>query len=277
MLALILLACGGRHPVDSGGRFDPLAAAGCEAHFSLDLGRDGEPEELWTSTYGPTGGELERLLDLDADGGPDEAWTWTRDEQGQPLSWSVDADMDGAVDASLHYTWVEGRLTETGTDTNADGVIDQLETRTYDAEARLMLLETDFQADGRPEEVCTYTWAQASEPGSAWIAEAPCEAEGRVVNVRTLQLDEALRVTRERRDINEGDLVEDSRQAWNSEGLISGGSYTLSRRGEQSDAWVETYWYSPEGLLLAVVRSWSVADGGSSDLEEETSVSWSCP
>ncbi|MCB9744039.1 MAG: hypothetical protein H6740_15670 [Alphaproteobacteria bacterium] len=276
MIALLLLACAGRDAADTGARFDPLAAAGCEATATLDEGRDSQVDSRTTSTYGPAAEELERRVDQGDDGVIDEVLRWTWDAEGHPLTLEVDEGDDGVVDSAQAFTWTQGLLTRTETDNDGDGVPDQLELRSYDAGERLERLEQDFGADGVVEEVCVFTWQVSSETGSAYVGEAPCEAGGRVLNVRTLQLDEAHRTTRERRDINDGDLIEDSRWAWSDEGLERSAGFERTRREGVSDRWSQVSWYSPEGLLQVELRSWSLADGADSSLEEETSVAWSC-
>jgi len=128
---------------------------------STDLDADGESDIIETYTYDSDGNILVKNIDLDGDGTIDNVESYTYDDDGNILVKNIDLDGDGDPDIVSTYTYSEdGKVTEhTDLTRIDDGDVDGTTVlRTYDENDLLTKEEFDFDNDGQPERIDSYTY-----------------------------------------------------------------------------------------------------------------------
>ena len=101
---------------------------------------------------------LEARFDYNSDGTVDSVVRYERDASGFVVRRELDDQNNGVVNEVRHYEPDEqGRISVERVDMHGNDSIDEIYHRAYDANGSLVTRSEDFDDDGSPERVCTYS------------------------------------------------------------------------------------------------------------------------
>jgi hypothetical protein len=118
-----------------------------------DYNGNGQPEQFARWERDPDG----NVLHYEAWGTDPSGYDATYDADGNRLTYDVDEDGDHVVDATYRYGYENGWLVLTESDTDADGIVDNVLRYERDAEGRRLLGLEDTNGDGTDDVRYTYT------------------------------------------------------------------------------------------------------------------------
>ena len=134
---------------------------------SHDAGADGTIDRATRTTFDGNGDRLMVEEDRDGDGVFEEVSTFEHFYDGDQLvRIEIDTDADGLVDQIEHRTWTpRGQPLMTVKDTDADGTADRIEQSEYDTDGRRVQWRVDSPVGGEVETVQEFHYANGQATG----------------------------------------------------------------------------------------------------------------
>lgn len=232
-LLVLTLACGPKthKPLDTARREDtgrasesdtaaPFSLAGCTATMSVDVMKDGVLDWLWHYQY---------------------------DEVGAVDAIDSDAGADGSLDARVDYVYLAGLLDQRLWDDGRDGILNSIDSYTYDAEDQLIEMVMDGGADGLPDAITTWAWSDGLERTESVDEDADGAPELRIA----WSYQDRLKVLGEY-DLGLDGVVDDTQHLFYEEGLLV--RDTVDAGSDGTDDVVELTTYDTRGLVATVSK-----------------------